>query len=128
MALIVRKKSGIVFSPPSYISGNSKKENKIEKIIEETIIEKIFNTLDISRKIYFKLIEYYVTYTLADNSGEKIISSFNLRLKKKADKKFTIIPANEIQFCGITLIEFENFLIDNNATIYANTADILDKI
>lgn len=129
MALIMKRKSGIVFSVPSINSkvGNSK-ENKIEKIIEEAILEKIFNSLNINRKIYLKLIQYFMTYTLDEKSGIKSISSFNLRLKTKADKKFISIPSNEIEIAGIKIKEFENFLIENSAKEYKNINDILDKI
>ena len=59
MALTVKKKSSYIFSPPTYIKKSGHLESKVEKIINDTIKEKIFNLLNIDRTIYIKLIEYF---------------------------------------------------------------------
>ena len=46
-------------------------------------------------------------------SNKKVIASFSLRLKGKADKKFKVIYANEIEISGITPVEFHDFLNKN---------------
>ena len=57
MAFTIRKKSP-VFSIPSYLPKKKSKVNdKVDKLIQETIQEKIFNLLNINRRVYIKLIE-----------------------------------------------------------------------
>ena len=109
MALIVKKKSAYVFSSPSYIKNGFKPENKIEKIINETIKEKIFSLLDINRTVYIKMIEYFPIFTISKETGEKLIKSLMMRVKNK-QFKFRNISVREIELSGINVGEFYNFL------------------
>jgi len=95
MALTVRKKSSYVFSPPSYISGG-KMESKIDKIINETIKEKIFNLLDINRTIYIKKVEYFPIFTTSKETGEKSVKSIMMRVKNRQFKFRNTIKRNTI--------------------------------
>jgi hypothetical protein len=98
MALSIRKKNSSIFSVPSYLPAKKSKINdKIDKLIQETIQEKIFNLLNINRKTYIKLIEYFVTYTLCPVSNQKIVATFNLRIKSKSDNFYKKITAQEIK-------------------------------
>ena len=126
MALSVRKKSSYIFSPPSYIK-KSGLENKVDKIINDTIEEKLFNRLNINKRIYVKLIEYFETYTLNKFSNEKEISSFMLKIKTKPFG-YSKISAREIELSGINLSEFTNFLEVNGAKRIKNIGLVLNKI
>ena len=113
MSIIFKKKSSIIFSPPSYIKGG-KLESKVEKIINETIKEKIFNLLDINKTIFLKKVEYFPIFTIEKETGEKILKSLMLRVKNR-QIRFREMSAKEIELSGINVIEFNQFLEDNGA-------------
>jgi hypothetical protein len=126
MSSLVFKKQQSGFLKPVLTSKT--KENKIKAIIEETILDKLFYTLNINKKIYIRLIEYFSTYTICHDSGDKIIASFNLRIKSNIDKRFKKIPGKEIELSGIALKEFEDFLELNGGKILSNYEDLIHKI
>jgi len=126
MALTVRKKSSYVFSPPSYISGG-KMESKIDKIINETIKEKIFNLLDINRTIYIKKVEYFPIFTTSKETGEKSVKSIMMRVKNR-QFKFREIQSKEIQLSGINMLEFNSFLENNGAKEVFNYGQQLENL
>jgi hypothetical protein len=130
MAFTVRNKSSsIVFNTPSYLPTKKQSiSDKVDKLIQETIQEKIFNLLNIDRRIHIKSIEYFTAYKACTMSNKKVIASFSLRLKGKADKKFKVIYANEIEISGITPVEFHDFLNKNNTKKIKDNKLILDKI
>ena len=109
MALTVKKKSSYIFSPPSYIKKGGALESKVEKIINDTIKEKIFNLLDINRAIYIKKIEYFPIFTTSKKGKEKTLKCIMMRVKNR-QLKFREISAKEIQFSGINMLEFNSFL------------------
>lgn len=113
MSIIFKKKSSTVFSPPSYIKGG-KLESKVDKIINDTIKEKLYNLLDINRVIYIKKVEYFPIFTSSINSGEKSLKSIMLRVKGR-QFKFREILAKEIELSGINITEFNSFLENNGA-------------
>ena len=128
MSLILKKKSSIIFAPPSYIKGGSGKlESKVEKIINDTIKEKIFNLLDINRAIYLKKVEYFPVFTIEKNSGEKIIKSVMMRIKNK-HFRFREILSKEIQLSGINIVEFNNFLENYGAKEVFNYEKQLENL
>jgi|TARA_R110001583_G_scaffold188626_1_gene350935 hypothetical protein len=129
MALSVRKKNSPIFSIPSYLPAKKSKINdKVDKLIQETIQEKIFNLLNINRKTYIKLVEYFSTYTLCKISKEKTVASFNLRIKSKYNNYFKKITAQEIKFSGVTVLEFDDFLKQYNASYIKDINSALSKI
>ena len=116
MAFTARKKTSPVFSIPSYLpTKKSKMNDKVDQLIRETIKEKVFKTLDINRKVYIRLIEYFSTYTLCEASGEKIIASFRMRIRSKSGSDFKVVPAKEIELLGVNIVEFEDYLYENGA-------------
>ena len=114
MSIIFKKKSSTIFSPPSYIKG-SKLESKVEKIINDTIKEKIYKLLNINRIIYIKKVEYFPIFTTKSPSGEKIVKSIMMRVKNR-QFKFREILAKEIELSGINMLEFNSFLENHGAT------------
>ena len=114
MAFTIKKKSSYIFSPPSYIKKSGRLESKVEKIINDTIKEKIFNLLDIRRVIYFKKIEYFPIYTINKEGGDKSIKSIMMRVKNR-HFKFLEISVREIKLSGINIIEFNSFLENHGA-------------
>ena len=114
MALTVKNKNSYIFSPPSYIKKGSKIESKIEKIINETIKEKIFTLLDINRVIYIKRIEYFPIYTTDRTTFRKTLKSIMMRVKNR-QFKFREILAKEIELSGINITEFNDFLSNYGA-------------
>ena len=126
MAITVRKKSSYIFSPPSYIKGG-KLESKVEKIINDTIKEKIFNLLDINRTIYIKRVEYFPIFTIDKEVGEKSIKSIMMRVKNR-QFKFKEILAREIELSGINMIEFNSFLENYGATEVFNYEKQLENL
>ena len=126
MSLVFKKKSSTIFSPPSYIKG-TKLESKVEKIINDTIKEKIFNLLNINRIIYIKLIEYFPIFTTDEVSGEKSVKSLMMRLKNNHGK-FREILAKEIQISGINMIEFNAYLEINGAKEVFNYEQQLENL
>jgi hypothetical protein len=109
MALTVKKKASYIFSPPSYIKNGVKMESKIEKIINDTIKEKIFSLLDINRTVYIKMVEYFPIFTIDKEEKEKVLKLIMMRVKNR-QTKFRQISAREIELSGISVIEFNSFL------------------
>ena len=126
MSIIFKKKSSTIFSPPSYIKGG-KLESKVEKIINDTIKEKLFNHLEISRAIYIKKVEYFPIFTTEKNTGEKTLKSIMLRVKGK-QFKFREILAREIEIAGVNIIEFNNFLENYGAKEVFNYEKQLENL
>jgi hypothetical protein len=126
LSVIFKSKSSTIFSPPSYIKGG-KLESKVEKIINDTIREKIYNLLDINRTIYIKKIEYFPVFTVSKNSGEKIIKSIMMRVKNK-HFKFRKIEAREIEISGINVVEFNSFLENYGAKEVFNYEKQLENL
>ena len=126
MSIIFKKKSSTIFSPPSYIKGG-KLESKVDKIINDTIREKIFNHLDISRTIYIKKIEYFPIFTTEKESGEKTLKSIMLRVKGR-QFKFREILAKEIELSGVNVVEFNNFLEEYGAKEVFNYEQQLENL
>ncbi len=126
MSIIFKKKSSTIFSPPSYIKGG-KLESKVEKIINDTIKEKIFNLLDINRTIYIKKVEYFPIFTIEKSSGEKIAKSIMMRVKNR-QFKFREILVKEIELSGINVIEFNSFLENYGAREVFNYEQQLENL
>ena len=126
MSIIFKKKSSTIFSPPSYIKGG-KLESKVDKIINDTIREKIFNHLDISRTIYIKKVEYFPIFTTEKETGEKTLKSIMLRVKGR-QFKFREILAKEIELSGVNVIEFNNFLEEYGAKEVFNYEQQLENL
>ena len=126
MSIIFKKKSSTIFSPPSYIKGG-KLESKVEKIINDTIKEKIFNLLDINRTIYIKKVEYFPIFTIEKESGEKTAKSIMMRVKNR-QFKFREILVKEIELSGINILEFNNFLEDYGAKEVFNYEKQLENL
>ena len=129
MALTAKKKSSYIFSPPSYIknSGKRKIESKVEKIINDTIKEKLFHLLDINRVIYMKKVEYFPIFTTCKIKGEKSLKSIMLRVINR-QIKFRKIEAKEIELSGINIIEFNNFLEQHGAKEVFNYEQQLENL
>ena len=127
MALTVKKKSSYIFSPPSYIKKGGALESKVEKIINDTIKEKIFNLLDISRVIYIKKVEYFPIFTIKKNSGEKSLKSIMMRVKGR-QIKFRELLSKEIELSGINVIEFNSFLERHGAREVFNCGQQLENL
>jgi len=129
MALTVKKKASYIFSPPSYIkNGNGgKMEGKIEKIINDTIKEKIFSLLDINRIIYIKKVEYFPIFTIDKKENEKVLKSVMMRVKNR-QTKFSQITAKEIELSGITILEFNAFLENYGANEVFNYEKQLENL
>lgn len=127
MALTVRKKSSYVFSPPSYIKNGGALESKVEKIINDTIKEKIFNLLDINRTIYIKMIEYFPIFSIDNATKEKSVKSIMMRVKNR-QFKFREILAKEIEFSGINMLEFNSFLENHGAKEVFNYEKQLENL
>lgn len=125
MSLVFKKKSSTIFSPPSYIKGGL--ESKVEKIINDTIKEKIFNLLDINRTIYIKMIEYFPIFTSEKETGEKSVKSIMMRVKNR-QFKFRKITAREIEISGINLLEFNAFLEKHGAIEVFNYEQQLENL
>ena len=128
MALTMKRKSSPVFSIPSYLPKKSKMNDKVEKLIQETIKEKVYQLLNINRIVYIRLIEYFSTYTLCEKSGEKTIASFRMRVKNKSDRQFKTITAKEIQMSGVNITEFQDYLFSNGAREIKAKSNILLEI
>ena len=114
MSIIFKKKSSSVFAKPTYIKDGSL-NNKIEKIINETIKNKLFNVLNIDKKIYIRLIEYFPVYTLCKITKEKTVNTYMMRIKTDVNPRYIKLPAREIEISGVNLIEFETFLMEHGA-------------
>jgi len=127
MALTVKKKSAYVFSPPSYIKTGGALESKVEKIINDTIKEKIFNLLDINRTIYIKKVEYFPIFSTDKVSGEKSVKSIMMRVKGR-QFKFREILSKEIEFSGINMLEFNSFLENYGAKEVFNYGQQLENL
>ena len=128
MSIIFKKKPANIFSPPSYIKGG-KLESKVDKIINQVIQDKIFNLLNIRKKVYIKLVEYFNIYSIDENSKEKSVYSFRLRIKNNIYKEFHEISVKEIELSGITTKEFEDYLFLNGAKkVKKNINKILEEI
>ena len=126
LSIIFKKKSSTIFSPPSYIKGG-KLESKVEKIINDTIKEKIFNLLDINRAIYIKKVEYFPIFSFNKESGEKSVKSVMMRVKNR-QFKFREIKAKEIEISGIDMIEFNSFLENYGAKEVFNYEQQLENL
>ena len=126
MSIIFKRKSSTIFAPPSYIKGG-KLESKVEKIINDTIKEKIYNLLDINRAIYIKKVEYFPIFTTEKESGEKILKSLMLRVKGR-QFKFREILAKEIEISGINVVEFNTFLENYGAKEVFNYEKQLENL
>ncbi len=126
MSLVFKKKSSSIFSPPSYIK-NGKLESKVEKIINDTIKQKIFNLLDISRSIYIRKVEYFPIFTTSNESSEKSLKSIMMRVKNR-HFKFREISAREIELSGINVIEFNSFLENHGAVEVFNCTKQLENL
>lgn len=126
MSIIFKKKSSSgVFSPPNY--NKSSLESKVEKLINDTIKEKLFNLLDVNRIVYFKLIEYFLVFTINHDDKEKILSSVMMRIKNK-QFKFREIKAKEIQLSGINMTEFYTYLENSGAKEILNVNNLLENL
>ena len=126
MSLVFKKKSSPIFSPPSYIKGG-KLQSKVDKIINETIKEKIFNLLDINRSIYIKKVEYFPIFTTSKSSGEKSLKCIMMRIKNR-HFKFREISAREIELSGVNVIEFNSFLEEHGAREVFNCEKQLENL
>lgn len=127
MAIIFKKKSSPIFSPPSYIKGSSI-ESKVDEIIKQTIQDKIFNVLGINKKVYIRLVEYFNTYTISSESGNKTVSSFRMRIKNNIYKEFHEVSSREIEISGINITEFDNYLLEYGAKKIEDVHKILEVI
>ena len=127
MALTIKKKSSYIFSPPSYIKKGGTLESKVEKIINDTIKEKIFSLLDINRAIYIKKVEYFPIFTTSSLSGDKILKSIMMRVKNR-QFKFREISAKEIELSGISVLEFNSFLENHGAKEVFNYCKQLENL
>jgi hypothetical protein len=127
MALTVKKKSSYIFSPPSYIKKGGKIESKVEKIINDTIKEKLFNLLDISRLIYIKKVEYFPIFTTEKNSNDKKLKSVMMRVKGR-QIKFRELSSREIELSGVTILEINSFLENHGATEVFNYGQQLENL
>ena len=127
MALTIKKKSSYIFSPPSYIKNGSPLESKVEKIINDTIKEKIFNLLDINRTIYIKKVEYFPIFSFDKVTSEKSVKSIMMRVKNR-QFKFREILAKEIEFSGINMMEFNSFLETYGAKEVFNYGQQLENL
>lgn len=128
MSIVFKKKSSSsIFSPPSYIKGGSKLKSKVEKLIDETIKEKLFNLLEINRKMQIRKVEYFPIFTFEKKSGEKTLKSVMMRVKNR-QFKFRELLAKEIELSGITILEFNNFLEDNGAIEVFNCDQQLENL
>ena len=127
MALTIKRKSSYVFSPPSYIKKGGALESKVEKIINDTIKEKIFNLLDINRTIYIKMIEYFPIFTTDKLTCEKSVKSIMMRVKNR-QIKFREIESREIELSGINVVEFNNFLENYGAKEVFNYGKQLENL
>jgi hypothetical protein len=123
MAIIFKKKSKSVFANPSYIKDGSL-NNKIDKIINETIKDKLFNTLGIDKKIYIRLVEYFPVYTLCKQTKEKAVNVYMMRIKTDINPRYIKLPAREIEISGVNLTEFESFLDENGAVVISDQSKI----
>ena len=121
------KNSSYIFSPPSYIKKGGILKNKVDKIINDTIKEKLFNHLDINRTIYIKKVEYFPIFTTEENSTEKTLKSIMLRVKGR-QLKFREILAKEIELSGINIIEFNSFLENYGAREVFNYEKQLENL
>ena len=126
MSIIFKRKSSTIFSPPSYIKG-SKLESKVEKIINDTIKEKIYKLLNINRIIYIKKVEYFPIFTTKSPSGEKTVKSIMMRVRNR-QFKFREILAKEIELSGINMLEFNSFLENHGATEVFNYEKQLENL
>tara|TARA_B100000674_G_scaffold426300_1_gene380363 strand:- start:1176 stop:1556 length:381 start_codon:yes stop_codon:yes gene_type:complete len=126
MSIIFKKKSSTIFSPPSYIKGG-KLESKVDKIINETIKEKLYNLLDINRAIYIKKVEYFPIFTGGEHTGGKTLKSIMLRVKGR-QFKFREILAKEIELSGINILEFNSFLENYGAKEVFNYEQQLENL
>ena len=122
---ILFKTNKLLFGKSGYLP--AKKDN-IDSMIEKAIRDKLFSLLDINRRIYFRHIEYFITYTSCVTSGEKTISSFRVRLKNKVDKKYKEISAKEIEISGISLVEFDDFIKCNGGRLVKNNCELLENL
>ena len=102
-------------------------ESKIDKIINETIKEKIFNLLDINRTIYIRKVEYFPIFTTNKETGEKSVKSIMMRVKNR-QFKFREIQSKEIQLSGINMLEFNSFLENNGAKEVFNYGQQLENL
>ena len=127
MALTIKKKSSYIFSPPSYIKNGGSLESKVEKIINDTIKEKIFNLLDINRTIYIKKIEYFPIFSFNKMTSEKSVKSIMMRVKNR-QFKFREIQAKEIELSGINMLEFNSFLENYGAKEVFNYGQQLENL
>ena len=127
MSLTIKRKSGYVFSPPSYIKKGGALESKVEKIINDTIKEKIYNLLDINRAIYLKLIEYFPVFTTNKETNEKTVKSIMMRVKNR-QSKFKEISLREIEMSGVNCIEFNSFLETHGAKEVFNYEKQLENL
>ena len=122
MALTLRKtflgQTSTVFSKKSYI----------EDMVNDTIKVKLFNTLGVNRIIYFRLIEYFLVYGIADACSEKTVASIYMRLKNKKHKGYKKLSVREIEAMGINLVEFIDYLGLNGANEITNNCDLLEEV
>ena len=127
MALTVRKKSSYIFSSPSYIKKGGALESKVEKIINDTIKEKIFSLLNINRTIYIKMIEYFPIFSFDKETNEKSVKLIMMRVKNR-HHKFREIKAKEIRLSGISMLEFNSFLESYGAKEVFNCGQQLENL
>ena len=127
MALTVKKKSSYIFSPPSYIKKTGAIESTVEKIINDTIKEKIFNLLDINRVIYIRKVEYFTIFTTSKERSLKTIKSIMMRVKNKHNK-FRELSTKEIELSGINVKEFKDFLVKHGAKKISNYSQQLENL
>jgi hypothetical protein len=125
MALIVKKNSVPIFT--SHIYSKSKLETKVDKIINDTIKQKIFNLLDINRLIKLRKVEYFPIFTIDAIDKTKTLKSIMLRVKNK-HIKFKEITLKEIYFSGISFLEFSDFLKNNGAKEVFNYSVQLENL
>lgn len=126
MSIVFKKRSSSIFSPPSYIKGGTL-ESKVDKIINDTIKEKLYNLLDINRVIYIKKVEYFPIFTTEKESGKKTLKSIMLRVKGR-QFKFREILSKEIELSGINMLEFNSFLENHGAKEVFNYEQQLENL
>ena len=116
MALTIKKtKSGLML-PNNYLGSYSTPhiDEKIESIINEAIKNILHQKLGNSSASYVKKIIYFPVYTYDKYSKEKTINSIYIKIKTRV-LPFIKITADEIEYAGVNLIEFFDYIMTGGA-------------
>jgi hypothetical protein len=111
MAITIKKKN-----KPSY--------SFMEDLVEQTIQDKLFNSLKIKRKSQIKFVEYFLIFGLCDVTKEKIVTSICARIKTRTS--FESIDIREIELLGVTIVEFLDYLDINGANVIDKSIKFFD--